>query len=196
MEKYATCLQKLLKMHSGFRGQNCISLSTWLRPVIPRSHQQIHTGRMLSRSSLHCRSCCSVTKFQRGRITRSQSLRKSSTPSSYSAAADPSLAPSTVTQASKVSRPGSRQKLVILGTGWGSYSVLKNIDKSLYDVVVVSPRNHFLFTPLLASTTVGTLEFRSIIEPVRNTGFRQSDHFHLAEAVKLDTKKKADFKAR
>lgn len=53
-----------------------------------------------------------------------------------------------------------REKLVILGTGWGSYSVLKNINKKLYDVIVISPRNHFLFTPLLASTTVGTLEFR------------------------------------
>ena len=53
-----------------------------------------------------------------------------------------------------------KKKLVILGTGWGSYAVLKTIDKKLYDVVVVSPRNHFLFTPLLASTTVGTLEFR------------------------------------
>ena len=31
---------------------------------------------------------------------------------------------------------------------------------------------------------------RSIIEPVRNTGFRQSDHFHLAEAVGLDAKNK------
>ncbi|GAB6030201.1 hypothetical protein CHUAL_005877 [Chamberlinius hualienensis] len=62
----------------------------------------------------------------------------------------------------------SRKKIVILGTGWGSYSALKNINKNTYDVVVVSPRNHFLFTPLLASTTVGTLEFRSIIEPIRN----------------------------
>lgn len=32
---------------------------------------------------------------------------------------------------------------------------------------IVSPRNHFLFTPLLPSTTVGTLEFRAIQEPVR-----------------------------
>lgn len=60
-----------------------------------------------------------------------------------------------------------REKLVILGTGWGSYSILKKVDKKLFDVIVISPRNHFLFTPLLASTTVGTLEFRSIIEPVR-----------------------------
>lgn len=53
-----------------------------------------------------------------------------------------------------------REKLVILGTGWGSYSVLSNINKQLYDVIVVSPRNHFLFTPMLCMTTVGTLEFR------------------------------------
>lgn len=78
-----------------------------------------------------------------------------------------------------------RQRLVILGTGWGSYSVLKHIDKKLFDVVVISPRNHFLFTPLLCSTTVGTLEFRSIIEPVRNTGFRDEHDFQLAEATAL-----------
>lgn len=78
-----------------------------------------------------------------------------------------------------------RQRLVILGTGWGSYSVLKHIDKKLFDVIVISPRNHFLFTPLLCSTTVGTLEFRSIIEPIRNTGFRDEHHFQLAEAISL-----------
>lgn len=31
----------------------------------------------------------------------------------------------------------------------------------------MSPRNYFLFTPLLPSCTVGTLEHRSILEPVR-----------------------------
>ena len=81
----------------------------------------------------------------------------------------------------------NRRRLVILGTGWGSYSVLKNVNKKLFDVIVISPRNHFLFTPLLASTTVGTLEFRSIIEPVRNSGFRDEHHFHLSFARGLDT---------
>jgi len=31
-----------------------------------------------------------------------------------------------------------------------------------HKVTVISTRNHFLFTPLLPSTTVGTLEFRSV----------------------------------
>lgn len=85
----------------------------------------------------------------------------------------------------KETKVEQRERLVILGTGWGSYSVLKHINKKLFDVIVISPRNHFLFTPLLCSTTVGTLEFRSIIEPIRNTGFRDEHHFQLAEAVKL-----------
>ena len=86
-------------------------------------------------------------------------------------------------------RSHNRKRLVVLGTGWGSYSVLKNVNKKLFDVIVISPRNHFLFTPLLASTTVGTLEFRSIIEPVRNSGFRDEHHFHLSFARGLDTER-------
>ena len=53
-----------------------------------------------------------------------------------------------------------RKKLVVLGTGWSSFALLNVIDKKKYGVFVVNPRNHFLFTPLLASTTMGTLEFR------------------------------------
>ncbi len=60
----------------------------------------------------------------------------------------------------------SLPRLVVLGTGFGAFNLVKHI-KDDYTVIVVSPRNHFLFTPLLPSTTVGTLEFRSIIEPIR-----------------------------
>ena len=89
------------------------------------------------------------------------------------------------------SKSRERQRLVILGSGWGGYSLMKNIDQRKFSVVVVSPRNHFLFTPLLASTTVGTLEFRSIIEPVRyGRKFRDERDFHLAEAERLDLEEK------
>ena len=36
-----------------------------------------------------------------------------------------------------------------------------------YNVSVISPANHFLFTPFLPQTCVGTLEFRVVQEPVR-----------------------------
>lgn len=58
------------------------------------------------------------------------------------------------------------KKVLILGTGWAGNKIARNLDKKLFDVRVVSPSNHFLFTPLLPSTTVGTLEFRAIQEPV------------------------------
>ncbi|MCI0448959.1 MAG: FAD-dependent oxidoreductase [Chlorobi bacterium] len=61
-----------------------------------------------------------------------------------------------------------KKKLVVLGSGFGAFSCLKEINYNLFDVKIVSPRNHFLFTCLLPSTTVGTIEFRSIIEPIRN----------------------------
>ncbi|KAF8758716.1 Pyridine nucleotide-disulfide oxidoreductase [Rhizoctonia solani] len=50
------------------------------------------------------------------------------------------------------------------------FGVLRGVDKKKYQTVVISPRSYFAFTPLLASTAVGTLEFRTAIEPVRRKG--------------------------
>eukprot|EP01125_Pyxidicula_operculata_P011473 TRINITY_DN375_c0_g2_i2.p1 TRINITY_DN375_c0_g2~~TRINITY_DN375_c0_g2_i2.p1 ORF type:complete len:359 (-),score=64.00 TRINITY_DN375_c0_g2_i2:33-1109(-) len=80
-----------------------------------------------------------------------------------------------------------KERLVILGSGWGSFRTLNNVDLNKYNVTVVSPRNHFLFTPLLASTTVGTLDFRSIIEPVRKDNL----HFYMARCTKIDFEMKS-----
>jgi NADH:ubiquinone reductase (non-electrogenic) len=82
----------------------------------------------------------------------------------------------------------TRPRLVILGTGFAGFSLVKTIDTRFYDVTVVSPRNHFIFTPLLPSTTVGTIEFRSIIEPVRSA--KKSIVFHQAFAKEIDVSRK------
>jgi len=60
-----------------------------------------------------------------------------------------------------------KKTVVVLGNGWGATSFLKQLDNEEYNVVVISPRNYFLFSPLLPSVTVGTLEARSIIQPTR-----------------------------
>ena len=57
--------------------------------------------------------------------------------------------------------------MVVLGTGWAGTSFLKHLKTCNYDVHVVSPRNYFTFTPLLPSVTNGTVEARSIVEPIR-----------------------------
>lgn len=77
-----------------------------------------------------------------------------------------------------------KKKIVVLGTGFAAFRFLKKIRSDIYEVIVVSPRNHFLFTPLLPSTTVGTLEFRSIIEPIRNL---KNINYIQASCDKIDT---------
>jgi len=74
------------------------------------------------------------------------------------------------------------------GTGWAAVSLLKSLDTDEYDVTVISPRGYFLFTPLLPSCTTGTIESRSIVEPVRNflRHKRTAVKFYEAEATKID----------
>ena len=86
----------------------------------------------------------------------------------------------------------SKPTLVVLGSGWGATSFLKNFDSDEYNVVVVSPRNYFLFTPLLPSVTVGTLEPRSIIQPTRyiTRHKKRKVAVYEAEAQEVDPEKK------
>lgn len=83
-----------------------------------------------------------------------------------------------------------KPKLVILGTGWGSVALLKELNPDDYHVTVVSPNNTFLFTPMLPSATVGTLELRSLVEPVRRIVQRVDGHFlkGIAEDVEFSEK--------
>ncbi|KAF7805889.1 external alternative NAD(P)H-ubiquinone oxidoreductase B1, mitochondrial [Senna tora] len=88
-----------------------------------------------------------------------------------------------------------RKRVVVLGTGWAGTSFLKDLDALKYDVQVVSPRNYFAFTPLLPSVTCGTVEARSIVEPVRNIIKKRRGEikFWEAECVKIDPANKKVF---
>jgi NADH:ubiquinone reductase (non-electrogenic) len=77
-----------------------------------------------------------------------------------------------------------KRRLIVLGSGFAGFSLVKSVDTASYDVAIVSPRNHFLFTPLLPSTTVGTIEFRSIIEPIR--GARKGIEYYQASCTSVD----------
>lgn len=88
-----------------------------------------------------------------------------------------------------------KKRVVLLGTGWAGISFLKDLDVSSYDVQVVSPQNYFAFTPLLPSVTCGTVEARSIAEPVRNIIKKRNAEiqFWEAEAIKIDAAKNKVF---
>ncbi|XP_071710087.1 external alternative NAD(P)H-ubiquinone oxidoreductase B2, mitochondrial-like [Rutidosis leptorrhynchoides] len=82
-----------------------------------------------------------------------------------------------------------KKKVVVLGTGWAGTSFLKNLKDPSLDVQVVSPCNYFAFTPLLPSVTVGTVEARSVVEPIRNIVRKKNFdvRFKEAECFKIDT---------
>ncbi|THG08401.1 hypothetical protein TEA_015301 [Camellia sinensis var. sinensis] len=87
-------------------------------------------------------------------------------------------------------KPDEKPRVVVLGSGWAGCRFMKGIDTNLYDVVCVSPRNHMVFTPLLASTCVGTLEFRSVAEPIGRIqpaiSSEPGSYFLLANCTGLD----------
>jgi NADH:ubiquinone reductase (non-electrogenic) len=82
-----------------------------------------------------------------------------------------------------------RPHVVILGAGWGALNMLRKLHCDKYNVTVISPKNYFVFTPLLPGTTTGTLDFRSVMEPIRKY-CRRSDaeqvRFIEAEATSID----------
>lgn len=73
-----------------------------------------------------------------------------------------------IVSATEADDKNKKKRVVVLGTGWAGTSFLKNLKDPSYDVQVISPRNFFAFTPLLPSVTCGTVEARSIVEPIRN----------------------------
>lgn len=87
-----------------------------------------------------------------------------------------------------------RKKVILLGSGWGAMSVLNHLRPDQFDITIVSPRNYFLFTPILPSVTVGTVESRSIVEPVRRLilKYHGSDQvqYYEAECVDVDHENK------
>lgn len=64
-------------------------------------------------------------------------------------------------------KDNKRERVVILGSGWGGYKLSRGLS-SKYDPLVISPRSYFVFTPLLTDAASGSLDFSNIVEPVRD----------------------------
>lgn len=87
-------------------------------------------------------------------------------------------------------RQQNKPRLVILGGGWGSVALIKELNVEDYHVTLVSPTNYFLFTPMLPSATVGTLELRSLAEPIRRIVSNIKGHFIKAQAEGVEFSEK------
>ena len=79
----------------------------------------------------------------------------------------------------------NRCLLDIRFAGWGGYRLLKDIDTSQNDVTVISPRDHFTCTPMLAPAAVGRLKLSHITEPLSGLTGKGIRHV-LASATDID----------
>ncbi|RWW40651.1 hypothetical protein BHE74_00053915 [Ensete ventricosum] len=130
------------------------------------------------------------------RLSRSSSIWKPANRFTSTISADPGLAGFSSSGSAfhaglGPTSPGlDKPRLVVLGTGWAGCRLMKSVDAGLYDIVCVSPRNHMVFTPLLASTCVGTLEFRSVAEPIGRIqpaiSTAPGSYFFLARCTAID----------
>ncbi|CAG9953233.1 unnamed protein product [Clonostachys rosea f. rosea IK726] len=83
--------------------------------------------------------------------------------------------------------PKKKKRVVIIGSGWAGYTLARTLSPANSTRILISPRSHFVFTPLLASASVGTIEPRASIEPVRRLGL---DNFHQGWASGVNFKRK------
>ena len=83
----------------------------------------------------------------------------------------------------------SRKTVVVLGSGWAAHALMKVADCQKLRIIVVSPTNHFVFTPMLASASVGTVEYRSMTEAVRSANPMIEEYIE-GKATGVDIEKK------
>ncbi|KAI1151191.1 FAD/NAD(P)-binding domain-containing protein [Nemania diffusa] len=108
----------------------------------------------------------------------------------------------TLPAATDAKSPGRKERVVILGSGWAGYALARTLDPRKYERIMVSPRSYFVFTPLLAGTAVGTLEFRAVIESVRKLHLDQylqgwaDDIDFTRKVVRVEANTSGDLAAR
>ncbi|KAG8833379.1 hypothetical protein FRC17_010775 [Serendipita sp. 399] len=88
-------------------------------------------------------------------------------------------------QISECIKMAGKPRLVIVGGGWGALGVLKTLNPGDYHVTVIAPETFSTFTPLLPSAAVGTVQVRSLVEPLRKIIARVRGHFLNGYAVDL-----------
>ena len=82
-----------------------------------------------------------------------------------------------------------KQTVVVLGSGWAAHALMKVADTFAIRLIVISPVNHFVFTPMLAAAAVGSVEYRSMTEAVRASN--PMIEFIEGKAIDVDVEKKS-----
>lgn len=100
---------------------------------------------------------------------------------------------SAVSPARATSRPAGtqRQRVVIIGCGFGGLEAAKALEQADVDVVVIDRTNHHLFQPLLYQVATAGLPAPAIAAPIRHVLRKQIAKGHLTvlmgEVTSIDT---------
>ncbi|UII25009.1 NAD(P)/FAD-dependent oxidoreductase [Fulvivirga maritima] len=79
-----------------------------------------------------------------------------------------------------------RKRLVIIGGGFAGLHLVKKLDKSDYQIVLIDKHNHHNFQPLLYQVATSGLEADSIAYPLRKVLADHDDyHFRMGEAQEI-----------
>lgn len=85
----------------------------------------------------------------------------------------------------------SKERIVIIGAGFGGLELAKRLAKSNYQIVLVDKNNYHQFQPLFYQVAMAGLEPSSIVFPLRKMFQRNKNvHIRVTEVKKIDTNKK------
>jgi len=84
-----------------------------------------------------------------------------------------------------------RERIVIVGAGFGGFMLARKLLKSNYQVVLIDRNNYHQFQPLFYQVAMAGLEASSIAFPLRKA-FQRAEHIHLrvAEFENVNTESK------
>lgn len=78
--------------------------------------------------------------------------------------------------------PSDKERVVIVGAGFGGLEIAKRLRKSAYQVVLIDKNNYHQFQPLFYQVAMAAIEPSSIIFPLRRV-FREKEDVHLRIAT-------------
>ena len=80
-------------------------------------------------------------------------------------------------------------RVVIIGGGFGGVSLVRHLEKKLFQLVMLDKRNYHTFQPLLYQVSTSGLEPDSIAYPIRKILKKNKDaYFRMAEVSHIDDK--------
>ena len=85
-----------------------------------------------------------------------------------------------------------KEKIVVVGGGFAGLNLVKYLDRSRYDVVLVDKNNYHSFPPLFYQITSAGLDPASISFPFRREMHKMKNHpeYHIGDVSSVDTVRK------